>query len=287
MNTKLFILISCLLLIATSSFAKSRTVKGNGNLVNKEISIKDYDAIEALGGVTIEYEQSSASPYLQLTIDENILPYLDIRVKGKTLSIGFKDESDDYYDDDDDESIQINNGEVKYRSGLSISATKYIITTNSETLKDINLVGGCHMNINSKFKAERFNANIAGSGSINFSKPTDIHKGDFSIAGSGEINLRTFRMTNLNCSIAGGGEINLNGKADKADYSVAGGGNIYGYNCNVKKAECSVAGGGSIQVYATEQLDASTAGGGKIRYKGNPTISEDVVAGGSIKRYEE
>ena len=283
MKTNFYILTACLLLVATGGFAKSRKIEGNGKLVTKEISIKEYDAISALGGVAIEYEQSSASPYLRVTVDENILPILDIHVKGKTLSIGIKEDKGNI----NSETVILNGNTKVVTNGYSFSPTKYIIKTNSQTLKDINLVGGCSMTVESNFKVDKISANIAGSGNIDFSKSTDIHKGEFSVAGSGEIKLRKFIATNISCSVAGSGEIKLNGKADRGDFSVAGGGDIYGYNCELRKGESSVAGGGNIEIYATDQLEASIAGGGKIRYKGDPTVSQSTVAGGSIKKQNE
>lgn len=281
MKTRLSILFTCMLLTATCGFAKSRTIEGNGKLVTKEISIKEYDEISALGEATIEYEQSSASPYLKVTVDENILPYLEIKIKGKTLHIGY---SEKYNDEKTEETDRYGD---RFRSSAQLKPTRYIIKTNSQNLKDISLVANCKLIINSNFKAERVSGSIAGGGTIDFNQSTDIHKGNFSVAGSGNVYLRKFRATSLECSVAGSGNIQLNGKVDRAQFSVAGGGDIEGYSCEARKAECSVAGGGNIQVYATDQLDASIAAGGKIRYKGDPTVSKSTVAGGSVKKYDE
>ena len=81
----------CIWLLTTNGFAQN-TIKGDGNIITKEISISDYDEISYVGKVNIEYEQSNASPFFKITIDENILPHLDIKIKGKTLIIQPKDE---------------------------------------------------------------------------------------------------------------------------------------------------------------------------------------------------
>lgn len=59
----------CIWLLATNGFAQN-TIKGNGNIITKEISISDYDEISYVGKVNIEYEQSNASPSFKITIDE-------------------------------------------------------------------------------------------------------------------------------------------------------------------------------------------------------------------------
>ena len=76
----------CIWLLTTNGFAQN-TIKGDGNIITKEISISDYDEISYVGKVNIKYEQSNASPFFKITIDENILPHLDIKIKGKTLII--------------------------------------------------------------------------------------------------------------------------------------------------------------------------------------------------------
>ena len=73
----------CIWLLTTNGFAQN-TIKGDGNIITKEISISDYDEISYVGKVNIEYEQSNASPFFKITIDENI-PHLDIKKKGKDL----------------------------------------------------------------------------------------------------------------------------------------------------------------------------------------------------------
>ena len=91
MKTRVFFFMTCIWLLATNGFAQN-TIKGDGNIITKEISISDYDEISYVGKVNIKYEQSNASPFFKITIDENILPHLDIKIKGKTLIIQPKNE---------------------------------------------------------------------------------------------------------------------------------------------------------------------------------------------------
>ena len=91
MKTKAFFFMVCIWLLTTNGFAQN-TIKGDGNIITKEISISDYDEISYVGKVNIKYEQSNASPFFKITIDENILPHLDIKINGKTLIIQPKNE---------------------------------------------------------------------------------------------------------------------------------------------------------------------------------------------------
>ena len=266
MKTSVFYFISCMLLIATNGFAqKNNMVKGDGNIVTKKIAISDYDGIAYVGSVDIEYEQSNSSPYLKIKVDKNILPNLEIKVKGKTLIIQPKEKG--------------------YPNGLSLQPTVCEIKTNSRELKEINAVGSGKFIATSPLKVDKLGVGMAGSCTINFSKLLEARKVEFSVAGSGNLNAAKLKVDNLESSVAGSGTIVLTGEVERGYMSVAGGGDIKAFGCTVRKAECNVAGGGNIEVYASEQLDASTSGSGRILYKGDPELSKSVVGGGSIKEY--
>ena len=68
MKTKAFFFMVCIWLLTTNGFAQN-TIKGDGNIITKEISISDYDEISYVGKVNIKYEQSNASPFFKITID--------------------------------------------------------------------------------------------------------------------------------------------------------------------------------------------------------------------------
>ena len=185
----------CIWLLTTNGFAQN-TIKGDGNIITKEISISDYDEISYVGKVNIEYEQSNASPFFKITIDENILPHLDIKIKGKTLIIQPKDEKK-YF-----------NGNSY---GLNLQPTVCEIKTSSRELKEISAVGGGEFIAKSPLKADKLDISIAGSSTINFDKQLEARKINFSVAGSGDINATQLKVDNLDCSVAGSGSILLKG----------------------------------------------------------------------------
>ena len=264
MKTRVFYFIASILLMATNGFAQKNTIKGDGNITTKEISISDYDEISYVGRMDIEYEQSNASPYLKITVDENILSNLENKAKGKTLIIQPKSSG--------------------FSRSLNLQPTVCEIKTNSRSLKDISAVGSGEFTVTSLLKVDKIEVSIAGSSTVNFDKSLEARKVEFSVAGSGDLNAKKLKVDNLDCSVAGSGNITLKGEAERGSMSVAGGGDISAFGCTVRKAECSVAGGGNIEVFASEQLDASIAGGGHIRYEGDPELSKSVVGGGSIKK---
>ena len=69
------------IVISSCNSLLSPVIIGDGRLINREIAISDYTGIELNNTAHVIYEQKSAKlPYLQIYIDENLMPELDIRV---------------------------------------------------------------------------------------------------------------------------------------------------------------------------------------------------------------
>lgn len=61
-------------------------VTGDGNVVTREIPIRDYDILIADRNVEVHYRQSDAAPYLKITADSNIIAAMNPRVhKGRLV----------------------------------------------------------------------------------------------------------------------------------------------------------------------------------------------------------
>ena len=87
------------------AFREAKKVKGNGDIITKEISVRDYSAIK-VGSTAMGYSDSwfslfsrggnpsyvfgytqGESASLRITIDENLYPYINVQVKNEELSI--------------------------------------------------------------------------------------------------------------------------------------------------------------------------------------------------------
>ena len=218
----------------------TKKVKGNGALTTKEISIDDYDQIEIAGSVELNYQQLEEQPYLQLTIDENLLEYLDIYVKNRTLY------------------IQPAKNEAGVRS-YNISPTKFTVNTNSRQIRHIDLAGSGNINLLSDIHTDKLEFNLAGSGNLFSEKTIDIGILDIDLAGSGNVFLQ--------------------GKVQMCNIDIAGSGNMLSPNLSVKHLRCDVAGSGKVEIDVSESINCDIAGSGSVIYTGNPSSVRQNVAG--------
>jgi len=226
-----------ILLISMIQSCTFNFIRGNGNIVEKEIFISDYNAIRFSGGATIFYEQQTdAEPYLRVEIDENLLPLLMIESANGTLSI-------------------------RNQHDVNISATKFVVYTNSIGLKKLDASGAIKMNFKNKLTTDQLNINVSGSGNIVANQiECDIIK----IESSGSSSIMLSGTANeLYCFISGSGKV-------KADTMIAD--NVY----------CEIAGSGDFDVYAKTFLKVSISGTGKVRYKGEPKIEKSISGMGKV-----
>jgi len=269
MNTRVSLFLFCMQMLTVSGFSMGKTVVGNGKLLIKDIKISDYDEIIIAGSMDFEYEQSNASPYLQITIDENLFSLLTVEVKGKTLEIYPKSED---------------GSKRKNSPSYNLQPTKFHIKSNSKQLHKLNAAISGDFTVNSPIQSTNLEVNMAGSGAVKFNKGVAVSNIEYNMAGSGNIMAKKINATKVYCNLASSGSIYVGGTADNADYNVAGSGSINSFDCQVKHADCNIAASGKIETKVSTILDANIIGSGEIVYKGDPRINQSVMGSGSVKK---
>ena len=81
MRKTLFLCLIAFLAFSTIAAENFKTIKGDGNIVTKEIPISEYTQLKIGGNIeksVFNYSQKESHPSVQLTIDSNLLPYLKI-----------------------------------------------------------------------------------------------------------------------------------------------------------------------------------------------------------------
>lgn len=258
-------LASILLLSVSCSFILS-TIKGDGNIVTKEVNIGEYDEIEvaAWSDAVINYAQSEEGPFLSITTDQNIYDIYEFELEGAKLAIRPKDE---------------------YRKSR-LNPTEFTVTTRSKEIKKVDLAGSNIFNTNSPLTTDHLEISSAGSGTINLNDTVSVQKLKVSLAGSSTINGKALRVNEFRGQSAGSGKFNLAGTAEKTDFDFAGSSQVHAFDCQMSEMKCDIAGSGKIEASVSTSIKASIAGSGDVRYKGNPSITQDIAGSGSVKKVD-
>ena len=258
MKTKGLVAIAFLLGMIFSVQAADH-VKGNGKLSTKKITVGDYNAIKIDGVIDFNYEQSDATPYIEVTVDENLHPYVNIEIKDRELTVNFKGAKVDHF-------------------------TKFIVKTNSKWLKEVKAAGNANFMINSRLTGDELKIRANSNCLVQLKKKIEVGKLDLNVAGSANMVVDELQADKLECSINGSGTINLKaGRAEQADYSITTDGEIMAFGVEVLEANCKITGKGSAQIHPTDNLKATVVGKGSIRYKGPTAVQQKIIGKGTIE----
>ena len=177
-------LISCTINVDGKTFG-GETIKGNGNIVTRNYDVTMFDEISVALPATVNFTVSNDYT-CAVRVDENLLEYLDIKVKDNDLQLC----------------------KPKEHNNTSLRATEFVIEVTAPSLKDISLAGSGTLNVLSPLDGKELEVDLAGSGDIVLS--CDIVDLDADIAGSGDIKARVSGQ--LEYSIIGSGDIGYYGK---------------------------------------------------------------------------
>lgn len=277
MKKRLVFLLVGIMALNSMSFIYAKRIKGNGTVVTKEIAVSNFENVVIGSGIdcskrffdkqsyknpVFNYTQTSASSSLSITIDENLIPYLDINSDGRELSI-------------------------KTEKGVTINPSRLEINGSSKGLKKL-IVSGCiDFTTMNSFSSDEFELNTSGACDVKMSYPTKIKEFVIRISGAGDLFLEDLTCEKIESNVSGAGDITLKGKSDEAKFRVSGAGDIKAFDFIVKNILCTVSGIGDVKVTATETLEASVSGTGDIHYRGNAKANTRVSGLGDIRKVND
>ncbi len=233
------VLMSVIVMTSCKMSAFKNGVKGNGNMVSKEIAIDDYNSISVSDKFDIVYTQKvDEKPYLRIEIDENLVNYVSTTVENSKLTI---------------------------ESTSEINPKHYKIYTNSTSLSELSVGGINDIELKDSIYSENLQISGSGAGHIT-AKNLHCKNININMSGIADITLGG-EASNLNMSVSGKANINAYElKSENADCSVSGMGYVDIYASQVLSAH--VSGVGKINYKGNpKEKNLSTSGIGSIKAK--------------------
>lgn len=255
-----------------SLFSSSKTITASKHYVSKSISLKDFNALETVGSLNVEYKHGN-QPHAELYMPDNVLQYIDLAVSGKKLTLSLKNKVNVRWGNNSKAKIVvyapsvndlslIGSGSLLVNEPLRENKLKLRLTGSGDikirnakaNTVDAVLTGSGDFNILALDIAQKANLNISGSGDFDVAK-LKAQNLTLSTAGSGDFNVASIVTDQLAASVAGSGDMNLKGVANTASYSVTGSGNIDAGGLKVRDLNAGATGSGEITCYATGQTN--------------------------------
>ncbi|MFN3640163.1 MAG: head GIN domain-containing protein [Flavobacterium sp.] len=214
-------------------------IKGNGKIVQKNITTSSYESIQVAGAFKVLLTHGKVGD-IQIKAEENLLQHIIVETDGNTLKIRAE----------------------KNKNLQPSSGKKMEILVPIETLKKISLAGSGDIISEKIIENDKINIQLAGSGDIKVQIQSD--EVDIKLSGSGDITVKG-TTKKLAAQVAGSGDIHAQDLlAEEAHVKVAGSGDIKVQATEFLEAR--VAGSGDIRYQGKpKKLDVKTAGSGTIK----------------------
>ncbi len=230
-------------------------VRGSGNIQTQTVDVKNFNSITLENSADVYIEQGQTES-VTVQADDNILPLLETKVRGKELVLSTK-------------------------PNTSIDPSRKIVyRITAKDLSGLSLQGSGNFNV-SPIKSDSMDISLDGSGNI---KIGDLVTGKLSMRlnGSGNIGIDKVSASSTDASINGSGDIKLAGQSPTQQISFNGSGNYLAGDLNSKSAEIRIPGSADVTVWVTDTLSANINGSGTVRYYGKPTVNQTGNGSGKI-----
>ena len=275
MVTRIMTLFTLITLCAMPCMAK--TIKGNGKITTKQISIGEYSSVllssNTLGSnnswfnwfssgqqtsYIFNYKQGETAS-LQIIIDENLYPYLNIKTNNEELTITTK-------------------------GGEELIPTTFKLNGTSKNLKKIHTSGNIDFALQNPLSGDDLEILTTKGSDITMEYPVQMNHCTVTARAGGDIVLSNLTCESIQCKATSGSDLTLKGKANSALYEASSGSDIKGSDFIIARLECSASSGSDIYTHVTDYLKASASGGSDIHYKGNPKLNSSASGGSNITK---
>lgn len=276
-----FLLLSVIFSLVGICNLNAETIKGNGNIVTKEFDVRDFDEITLSVPATVHFTQSEQYS-CSITIDENLVQFIGIKVIGDDLSIRQVPAKDGK------PLLSFTVGEKelslpKYQYP-TLQFTKFEIYISAPRLEDVVVNGTGIFNFVNEFSAYKLNADVNGSGQIKSDNVLKLGGLDVEIAGSGSVAFAQVSADEAEVSISGSGNATIEGSFVEVDLKMLGSGNIT-LNGDMQTAKTKIAGSGNINLGNVSKLvKYDIAGSGNVYYSGDAEARGYIAGSGTVQK---
>jgi len=235
-------------------FDSGETISASGQLVTESYDFTGFSDVEASSAFDVEIESGDAFA-VEVTVDDNIVEFLDVNRSGDALRIGLK-------------------GSNSYRNPtLQAQVTM-------PTLDRIKLTGASSAAADAFSSDDRFEVDVSGASSVRCS---NIVSGSatFKLQGASSVECRDLETGDVSADLEGASRIDLTGSGQDADLKAQGASKISMGDLTVADANVELSGASEAAINVSGALDVDLAGSSDLTYVGEPQIGEVQMAGDS------
>lgn len=186
-----------------------RSVMGSGNLVTLDQSFEDFQRVDISHAFQAEVTQGDTFSVV-ITIDDNLQQYLDVRVVGDTLQVGFE-RNGPFSMRNTTMRAQITMPEL---AGITSSGASQVRVSGFSSDKDLSVDVSGASTVRGQIDTGDLNADVSGASRLELTGQGQ--DGNITVSGASQANLSDFRMENVSVEASGASraEVNASGRLD-------------------------------------------------------------------------
>jgi hypothetical protein len=234
------------------------TISGSGRLEATSYDFADFTEVDVSSAFDVDVTNADTFA-VEVTVDDNIVENLDVRLDGETLRIGLKG-PDSYRD-------------VTLDAAIAMPA-----------LNRLKLSGASKAGLASFKSTDAMTIDLSGASAVTCS---DVASGSatFKLQGASKMDCSDLQTANVSIDLQGASNLGLAGTGDDADIKAQGASQARLGDFSVADATLKLEGASSATVNASGTLDVDLAGSSDLVYLGEPSLGKTDLAGDStLKR---
>lgn len=241
------------------------TVAGYAGDVNKKVKVSSFNGLDISSYFEVTLEKGAQSS-VNITVDEELEPYIIAKVNGNVLYLGLRSE-------DMPRKLRNNNGNRTLKAHITMP-----------TLRKLDLSGATSFSTNDSFDEKEFEGDFSGASKVK-NLSLMVSDAEFDISGACDVNLKIdadkcefdvsgASMLKLNGSIdylsmdlSGASKCTMNGESISSKFEVSGASRLDAEEMAVKQLMVDVSGASSTDVYVTESIVLEVSGASSLKYR--------------------
>jgi hypothetical protein len=237
-----FVLVACTSFVGAAAHAQDgwwgsgERVEGSGKRGTDNRSLSEFNNLNVSGSWTVQLRQGN-NHSVTVEGDDNLLPYIETKVEGKSLTIQPK------------------------KGTRLMFKEKAVVTVNFVDMRTISL-GGSNNLESPSLRGDRLDFNLGGGGGAKFDN-LDVKRFTANIGGSGSVNAKG-KAEQQSYNIGGSGSVRASDlEGEKVNVSIGGSGSLRVWAKS--HLDVSVAGSGSVAYKGDPKISRSIVGSGTVR----------------------
>lgn len=252
--------------------------------ITQKVSVDAFDAIEAHTAIKVVYTQVSTHQSIEVYAPDNMMEYIEVKVKNNTLVASLKLPKMGFVIKGD-YTAEVRVTAPAVRKVTASSASEIILERGLRNPNPVSLEASSAAQIKSgKITSQEVSLLATSSGSITVK---NIHSQGFKAESNSAGNINILEMSSevVEAEANSAGKVELKGNCMRATLTASSAGNLNAGELTAGHVTADASSTGNVFCHANESLKANASSAGNVKYKGEPK-DLSIPEKGGVQRME-